>query len=194
MDIELIAKYGYWGVFIWSALDHTGTPATLIVAMSLVVAGVLDLFSAMVFAFAGALFADLILYVLAYYIGHPIINVLANRIKIIKKPIEKCELFFDNYGPQVIIWGRFLAIISRYIPLVCGTIKVNPLKYFSYSTVGNVLMNFCFGFLIYKFWLELAEFINNPKSVFYISLAIIVGQIIFTFLYFKIKKLVKRTQ
>ncbi|WP_299207391.1 VTT domain-containing protein [uncultured Dokdonia sp.] len=191
MDIEIISNLGYLGLFIWSAVDHTGTPAALLIGTSLAVQGTLDIKLVLIYSFLGAVFSDIFLYYLAYFLGYPLIIKLKRIFPVMTKPYNESQLFVEKYGVQTIIWGRFLAVISRYLPIVFGILRVAQLKYIIAMLIGNILMNVVIGYAIFLFWESFSVFLNDKNIILYISIGIIAIQIVVTILFIKYRKFKK---
>jgi membrane protein DedA with SNARE-associated domain len=173
-----ILSYGYWAVFLGSVIDHTGTPAALILSVSFVTSGYLQLLPVLIISFLGAFLSDIIFYYIGLKGGRPAINRLFLHFNLNFDKLHKTEAFFEQHGVQIIIWGRFLAIVSRYIPLVCGILNINFKKFIIYSILGNALMISSFGLLFYFLWDKLNNIFSDRYHSIYISVIIIILQIL----------------
>lgn len=69
--VDLIAKYGYLAIVLTTAVDHTGTPAPLILATGLAASGVLDIKYVLFAALLGSYLGDCIGFMAGKYGGRP---------------------------------------------------------------------------------------------------------------------------
>ena len=60
--------------------------------------------------------------------------------------LERTRQFYDKFGPQMIIFARFLPIIRTFAPFVAGIARMLYLKFLFYSFAGCI---FWIGFFVY---------------------------------------------
>lgn len=112
------------------------------------------LFTAGMFAAAGAINAELWLVCLVvtvaaitgnmcgYWIGAKAGPAMFNKpdSKLLKKShVEQTHWFFEKYGALAIILARFIPLARTLITAIAGIGRMDPKKYFVYSTIGGVL-------------------------------------------------------
>jgi membrane-associated protein len=112
------------------------------------------LFTAGMFAAAGAIAADLWLVCLVvtvaaitgnmcgYWIGAKAGPAMFDRpnSKLFKRShVEQVHRFFEKYGAPAIILARFIPLARTLITAIAGIGRMDPRKYFVYSTLGGVL-------------------------------------------------------
>jgi len=56
-----------------------------------------------------------------------------------KGQVEKVERFFEKYGARAIVLARFIPLARTLITVIAGIGRMDPKKYFIYSTIGAVL-------------------------------------------------------
>lgn len=56
-----------------------------------------------------------------------------------KKHIERAHAFYEKYGPQTIIIGRFVPVVRTFVPILAGVGKMEYKKFFAYNIVGGIL-------------------------------------------------------
>lgn len=181
---QLIATYSYLAILLGSGLDHTGTPAVLILSVSLAASGKLDLTLVLLANFVGAMLADFVWYLIGIYGGRPVILRFRRTLRLSEENIDKAENMLLKHGKNLIIWGRFLALISRYIAFACGLGNFPLRPFLAYSALGTLLMTAVYGGLTYLFGLQINRYISNPYWPLYASAFVVVAQLLVTGLHY----------
>jgi membrane protein DedA with SNARE-associated domain len=114
-------------------------PATALMVMAgtLVAAGVLDGWAVLAFCVAGAFFGDAISFSLGYKLGpralrHP---VLAPH----RRAIARTRLFTRRYGSVAIFLGRFFGPVRAFVPLVAGLLQMSRTRFQIANAVSAAL-------------------------------------------------------
>ena len=142
---SLLGNLNYGTILFLMMLESTviPVPSELVVAPAAYHAagGNLDVILVVLFATIGADLGATINYVVAYYVGRPVIYrfadskwgkmCLLNRDKVIKS-----EQYFDNHGMVATITGRLIPGIRHLISIPAGLAKMNYWKFLLYTTIG----------------------------------------------------------
>ena len=142
---SLLGNLNYGTILFLMMLESTviPVPSELVVAPAAYHAagGNLDIILVILFATIGADLGATINYIVAYYVGRPVIYrfsdskwgkmCLLNRDKVIKS-----EQYFDNHGMVATITGRLLPGIRHLISIPAGLAKMNYWKFLLYTTIG----------------------------------------------------------
>ena len=185
---KFITEYGYLGVFLLSAFDHTGTPLGILLSISFVTTGHLSLVPTLIIATMGGIFGDLLLYTIGFFGGSRALNWFKGKGSSIKASIEKAELDLVKYGPLFLVWGKFIALVGRYIGLVYGAIKYKLPKFILFGGIGSILVTLIFGLPVYFLGTKANELFQNQHFTLYLTLGLILIQILGTSLWAKFKK------
>ncbi len=94
----------------------------------------------------GALIGALVNYVLAYYLGRPIVYSFANSrfghmCLIDREKVEKAERYFDRHGAMSTLIGRLIPAIRQLISIPAGLAKMNLVPFILYTCIGATLWN-----------------------------------------------------
>ncbi len=94
----------------------------------------------------GALIGALVNYVLAYYLGRPIVYSFANSrfghmCLIDREKVEKAERYFDRHGAMSTLIGRLIPAIRQLISIPAGLAKMNLIPFILYTCIGATLWN-----------------------------------------------------
>lgn len=146
----------------------------------------------------GALLGALINYVLAYYLGRPIVYKFANSrlghmCLIDKEKVEKAEAYFYKHGVISTLIGRLIPAIRQLISIPAGLSKMNIWKFMIYTCLGAGVWNaILVGIgLIFHSQIgkeELIEKISHYSHIIGIAAIAIVIAIIAFFIYQGTKK------
>ena len=93
------------------------------------------------FATLGADLGATINYVVAYYVGRPVIYRFANSrlghlCLLNQEKVEKSEKYFDNHGKLATITGRLIPGIRHLISIPAGLAKMHYGHFLLYTTIG----------------------------------------------------------
>ena len=103
--------------------------------------GNLDVFLVILFATIGADLGASINYVVAYYVGRPVIYRFANSkwgkmCLLNQEKVEKSEKYFDDHGIVATLTGRLIPGIRHLISIPAGLAKMYYWKFLLYTTIG----------------------------------------------------------
>ena len=103
--------------------------------------GNLDVFLVILFATIGADMGATINYVVAYFVGRPVIYSFANSkwgkmCLLNQEKVEKSEKYFDDHGIVATLTGRLIPGIRHLISIPAGLAKMNHWKFLLYTTIG----------------------------------------------------------
>ena len=103
--------------------------------------GNLDVFLVILFATIGADMGATINYVVAYYVGRPVIYSFANSkwgkmCLLNQEKVEKSEKYFDEHGIAATLTGRLIPGIRHLISIPAGLARMNYWKFLLYTTIG----------------------------------------------------------
>lgn len=140
----------YWSIFFLMMLESTviPVPSELVVAPAAYHAagGNLNIFLVILSATLGADLGATINYVVAYYVGRPVIYRFANSklghlCLLNQEKVEKSERYFDNHGKMATITGRLIPGIRHLISIPAGLAKMHFGHFLLYTTVGAGVWN-----------------------------------------------------
>ncbi|MBO7128452.1 MAG: DedA family protein [Prevotella sp.] len=103
--------------------------------------GQLDVWLVILFATIGADMGATINYVVAYFVGRPVIYSFANSkwgkmCLLNQEKVEKSEKYFDDHGIVATLTGRLIPGIRHLISIPAGLAKMNYWKFLLYTTIG----------------------------------------------------------
>ncbi len=158
----LVQNYGYWIILVGTYFDHYGIPLFLVfggIAASQEILNPLVVFAC---GFAGGWIADLFLYFLGFKTGLEYWKQFA-FIRKFSKQIEMAQQLFETKPVVIVILGRFLFAVSKFIPPFAGMIRYSPSRYVTFSFLGNVLFSFLYTVASYNIGKTIIGSIDNFK-------------------------------
>lgn len=138
--VDLVADWGYLGIFLLMALESSFFPfpseVVMIPAGYLVYTGQMNLYMAFAAGAFGSLAGALFNYYLCYFLGRPFIAKYGKYVGITDEKMAKFESFFNRYGEISTFNCRLIPGIRQYISLPAGLAKMNIFTFSLYTTLG----------------------------------------------------------
>ena len=161
--------------------------------------GNLDVFLVILFATIGADLGASVNYVVAYYVGRPVIYRFANSkwgkmCLLNQEKVEKSERYFDDHGIVATLTGRLIPGIRHLISIPAGLAKMNYWKFLLYTTIGAGVWHSILATLGWYLHAIVPEDQLNDKISEYAEYIkiIIIALVLIAIGYFVIKSYLKR--
>jgi membrane protein DedA with SNARE-associated domain len=155
--VEIIAKLGYFGVFIGMLIESSFIPfpseIIMIPAGYLAHSGEMNLWIVIIIGTLGSIAGALVNYYLAKFLGRTILTKYGKYFLISEKAITKADVFFQNHGEISTLTGRLLPVIRQLISIPAGLFKMNLFRFVVLTGIGSfawVCVLTFFGFFIGK--------------------------------------------
>ena len=141
----LLSNLTYPNILLLMLLESTviPVPSELVVAPAAyhAASGGLNVFLVVLFATIGAAIGASINYVVALYVGRPIVYKFANSkwgkmCLLNQEKVEKSERYFDNHGVVATLTGRLIPGIRHLISIPAGLARMQYGKFLLYTTSG----------------------------------------------------------
>jgi membrane protein DedA with SNARE-associated domain len=141
----LLNNLTYPNIMLLMLLESTvvPVPSELVVAPAAYHAagGGLNVFLVVLMATIGAAIGASINYVVALYVGRPVIYKFANSkwgkmCLLNQEKVEKSERYFDNHGVAATLTGRLIPGIRHLISIPAGLARMNYWKFLLYTLLG----------------------------------------------------------
>ncbi|CUU74629.1 DedA family protein [Campylobacter hyointestinalis] len=189
--VDLVADWGYIGIFLLMALESSFFPfpseVVMIPAGYLVFKGDMNMFLAFLSGASGSLFGALFNYYLCYFFGRPFIEKYGKFVGITEEKMRKFETFFEKYGEISTFNCRLLPGIRQYISLPAGLAKMNIFRFSLLTTLGAgiwVAILMAIGYILG----DQEELIKEYLHIITITLIFVVFFITAVYLYIKKKE------
>lgn len=200
---SLLGNLNYGTILFLMLLESTviPVPSELVVAPAAYHAagGNLDIFLVILFATIGADMGASLNYIVAYYVGRPVIYRFANSkwgkmCLLNQEKVEKSEKYFYDHGVIATLTGRLLPGIRHLISIPAGLAKMNYWKFLLYTTIGAGCWNCILALMGWYLHSIIPEDQLNDKILEYseyIKIFILV-LVAFVIAYFAFKSIMKR--
>ena len=200
---SLLSNLNYGTILFLMLLESTVVPVpsefVVTPAAYHAAGGNLDVWLVILFATIGADLGASINYVVAYYVGRPVIYRFANSkwgkmCLLNQEKVEKSEKYFDDHGIVATLTGRLIPGIRHLISIPAGLAKMNYWKFLLYTPIGagawhSILA--ALGWYLHAIVPE--EQLNDKISEYaeYIKI-VIIGLVVIAIVYFVVRSYFKR--
>ena len=142
---SLLSNLNYGTILFLMLLESTVVPVpsefVVTPAAYHAASGQLDVCLVILFATIGADLGASINYVVALYVGRPVIYKFANSrwgkmCLLNQEKVEKSERYFDEHGIVATLTGRLIPGIRHLISIPAGLARMNYWKFLLYTTIG----------------------------------------------------------
>ena len=200
---SLLSNLNYGTIFFLMMLESTVVPVpsefVVTPAAYHAASGQLDVWLVILAATIGADLGATINYVVALYVGRPVIYRFANSrwgkmCLLNKEKVEKSERYFDDHGIVATLTGRLIPGIRHLISIPAGLARMNYWKFLLYTTIGAGVWHSILAALgWYLHTIVPEEQLNDKISEYaeYIKL-IILALVIAAIVWFVVTKCLKR--
>lgn len=162
----LLMAHGYVVIFLGSALDNFGLPASgdivMFVGGFFANGGQASLPLVMLSGFVGATFSDNSVYWIGRIGGRPLLNRVA-KVRLLSfildaQSLGKVERYFEEHGRKTVFAGRFGPGLRSMTPLFAGVSRMKYYKFLPYSLAATTtwaLISGTVGYIFGEYWNEL---------------------------------------
>lgn len=121
-----------------------GIPTGIVMPAAGIVAGQAHegIIEVMLISLIAGIVGSIILYLLGYFLGTTLMEKLKIKHPKIESGIEKTQKIMEEHSFIGIFICRLIPIVRTYVSLICGTVKVNFLKFMIFSIPGIFCWNF----------------------------------------------------
>lgn len=182
----ILLHLGYWGVFGGMFLQSTFIPfpseVVMIPAGIAIRDGNMNFAMVLVMAVTGNTLGAMLNYVLAFYLGRPLVLKYGKYVGFTEGKLAQAEKFFAKYGSMSMLLGRLIPVLRQLISLPAGLAKMNFSLFTIFIAIGSalwILMLLLAGYLIGANRELLTQYI------FVVGGLCTVGVIIFAYCYYR---------
>lgn len=187
----LMTNFGYFGMFLGMVLEAVIIiiPSEVILATGGILAGrgIFSFWMAFLVGLVGSVFCAIIIYLIGYFGGRSFVKKYGKFFFMKEEDIEKCDIWFEKYGPLAAFLTRNFPIVRTLISLPMGISKVNFPRFVLFTTLGSIPWTFAFvyvGYALGNNWIILNNFVRKLKLPIIILLILL-------FINYLLKKLKK---
>ena len=154
--LDYLAQYGLYFLFLIVFLEYLnlpGLPAGIIMPATgiLIARGSMDVWAAVIISVIAGLSGSLILYLIGYHFGRPLLDKIHKKYEKTRKPIDKLLEALDRYGSKGVFIVRLVPVARTLISVVAGASRLNAFSFTIYSILGIFIWNAALIFFGYAF-------------------------------------------
>ena len=187
----LMTNFGYFGMFLGMILEAIIIiiPSEVILATGGLLAGrgIFSFWMAFLVGLLGSVFCAIIIYLIGYFGGRSFVKKYGKYFFMKEEDIEKCDIWFEKYGPLAAFLARNFPIVRTLISLPMGISKVNFTRFVLFTTLGSIPWTFAFvyvGYALGNNWIVLNSFVKKLK----LPIIILLILLLLNYLLKKLKK------
>ena len=181
-----MTNFGYYGMFLGMVLEAVIIiiPSEVILATGGILAGrgIFSFWIAFLVGLLGSVFCAIIIYLIGYFGGRSFVKKYGKLFFMKEEDIEKCDIWFEKYGPLAAFLARNFPIVRTLISLPMGISKVNFPRFVLFTTLGSIPWTFAFvyvGYALGNNWIVLNNFVKKLKLPIIILLILLFINYIF---------------
>lgn len=153
--LELFSQYGYvmmFAVFFCEYLNLPGFPAGVIMPAVGIMVGQSELCLpvALVVSVAAGLSGCMVIYLICYYGGAPLLHRLFGKNKKFEGFVEQCHIRLEKHKGRGLLLCRLIPVLRTIVSIPAGLLRMPLREYAMWSAIGITLWNaafICAGFL-----------------------------------------------
>jgi membrane protein DedA with SNARE-associated domain len=138
--LQVVGTIGYTGIFFLMLLESSFFPfpseVVMIPAGYLAFQGGMNAYAAVAAGVAGSLAGALLNYLLALYLGRPILLKIGRYFFFGPDALAKIETYFASHGEISTFNGRLIPGVRQYISLPAGLARMHLGKFSFYTSLG----------------------------------------------------------
>ncbi|MGN1400667.1 MAG: DedA family protein [Bacillus sp. (in: firmicutes)] len=182
--IELIEKFGYWGVFLLIMVENIfpPIPSEIILTFggfltqntSLTVMGVI------LVSTLGSVIGAVILYWIGTLLDverlEKIIDRYGKFLRLTKDDIHKADAWFDKYGIWTVLFCRVIPLVRSLISIPAGMSNMNFGLFILFTTIGTLVWNTILvnlGAVLGSNWHDVMIYMDAFSNVVYTIIGIL---------------------
>lgn len=181
--IDLVEAWGYLGIVIAMFLENVFPPIPSEVIMGLtgmaVADGRLGFGEAVLAGTFGAVAGNYVWYQIGRVVGYarfkPLIDRWGRWLTLDWAEVEKIHGVFVRYDRVIVFWARFLPTVRTMISVPAGMVRMSPLKFIFWTTLGSGIWNAVLIGAGYILKQEFSEFERFYGPIAIVMIVAIVG-------------------
>ena len=182
---DLLYTLGYIGIALLIALETVVPPipseVVLPLAGSLSATGRFHIVLAIAAATAGSMTGALFLYALSRWAGPARLERWVDRygkwVLLSRGDLNKATQWFDRYGAQAVLIGRFIPGIRSIVSIPAGLAGMPLGRFVGFTLLGNTIWNTTLvsaGYLLGQNWTRIEAIVSPFSKVVYVAIGLAV--------------------
>lgn len=187
-----LRDYGYTTVFLCVFFESIGLPLpgeSLVVASALLAArGEFQIIPLLGAVWSATLLGNSLGYLVGQVGGRRLILRHGKRFGLTEPRLVRVEGFFTRFGPEVVLFGRFLVPLRQLNGLVAGVLAMAWQRFLLYNAVGATLWTAVWSLGVYLAGHEMASMVASIHWLGIVATAAGVGVVVLVAVHFLRKR------
>jgi len=176
--------WGYYVLFLMTFLETSAFLGFLVPGESMVVIaglltskGVLELGDVIWVASFGAIMGDTVGYFIGRRFGEVFFLKYGKYFFFKKEYLDEAKGFFDKHGGKTVFFGRFMAWLRAFAPVVAGISRMRYPKFLFFNVIGGIVWATTFslvGYFVGNSWDIIKTYLGQMGILAFISGVIII--------------------
>ena len=178
--LDLLARYGYWAVFVGVLLENAGLPVpgetALLAGAALAKFGRLSLVRVIITAIVAAILGDNIGFLIGRHGGRALAERHGRKIGLTRERLAQFDRFFDRHGAKTVFIARFVTGLRVFGAVLAGGSGISWPKFLFYNATGAIVWSTAIGMTGYLFaysWETLERWIGRSGLIALAAIGVI---------------------
>lgn len=169
--MQWVQEWGYAGVALLMAMESSilPVPSEVVVPPAAILAsqpeGSMCFWGVVLAGTVGSYVGSAIMYVLAWYVGRPLILRYGKWFFMPPHKVETAELFMQRYSAPGIFFARFLPVVRHLISIPAGMARVNFLTFSVVTVLGSAIWCAVLAWFGDKVGRNHPDALSSPESI-----------------------------
>lgn len=187
--VEIIGRLGYPGIVILMAMESTFFPIPSEVVLPpagyLVSQGGMNGPLVVAAGTLGSLIGSLFNYVLAFFLGRPLLLKYGRYILLTREKFGAVDRFFTDHGEISTFTGRFVPVVRHFISFPAGLARMNLARFCLYTALGSCIWS---AILVYIGYLVGNNIELVKQYMHQVTILVLLALVVVVAVYVKLRK------
>ncbi len=142
---EFVFNYGMISVFVLVLLEYANFPLPSELVLPLMgIVGVVNnisFFEILIVSVVAGVLGSVLNYIIGLYFGPKAIDYITLKFPKTKKSADSAYHWLNKYNNIAVLLSRLVPIARTFISIVAGVVKMKPIAFIGYSTIGITIWN-----------------------------------------------------
>lgn len=182
---SVVGSMGYSGIVLLTGLGCANIPIPSEAVMPfggiLAGQGKLDFNLVALAGTLGSVLGSIVSYGFGAFLGHDFLVKYGKYVLMRAEEVENAERWFNRYGLQVTLWGRFVPIVRSFVSLPAGMYRSNLAIFVLYSFIGSLPWCYLWAYLgkqVGQHWDVVENNMQIVDAVIVLAIVALIGKFV----------------
>lgn len=142
---EFVFNYGMISVFVLVLLEYANfpLPSELVLPLMGIVGALnnISFFEILIVSVVAGVLGSILNYIIGIYFGPKAVDYITLKFPKTKKSADAAYDWLSKYDNIAVLLSRLIPIARTFISIVAGVVKMKPIAFIGYSTIGITIWN-----------------------------------------------------